>query len=119
MITTTGNSITIKKILPKGIVTDYSGKENNFHIITKINSLNQVIEEILTNGAGFSMSITDSDIDNDGELVFNVSDIRYGITKVSVNYTPNDTDLDAGSVVSQKIGSNSVKRIENVTEMML
>ena len=119
MITTTSNSITVKKVLPKGSITDYSGKENYFHVISKINSLNQIREELLTNGSGFTISITDSDFDNDGEIVVSLSNVRLGITRVTLNYTPNDFDLDAGSVVTQKIGSGVVKRIEDSTELII
>lgn len=116
MITTTSTTITIRKVLPRGIVTSYSGKQNNFHVNARINSFNQITEEVLAHGGGINITtLTDSTIDTDGLIEMSVNNVRYGITRYDLMYSEDSEDLDDGRAGVEKIGFGSVKRIDNET----
>lgn len=116
MITTTSSSITLKRVLPRGIVTSYAGMENNFHLNAKINSFNQITDEILAHGGGINItSLIDSTFEIDGLIEMTVNTVRLGITRYDLMYSEDSVDLDDGQAGVEKIGFGSVKRIENET----
>ncbi|MEA1999018.1 MAG: hypothetical protein U9N61_06835 [Euryarchaeota archaeon] len=116
MITTTSNSITLKKILPRGLVTSYAGLENNFHLNAKINSFNQITDELLAHGGGITItSLVDSTFEVDGLIEMTVHTVRIGITRYDLMFSEDSVDLDNGQAGVEKIGFGSVKRIENET----
>jgi len=117
MLTTISTNVLIKKILPKGIVTNYAPFDINFHIDARINSFNQITKEVLALNTGIaSISITDSTIDTDGIIIFTVPNLRIGITRFDIMYA-NSGNLDGGLVSVERIGSCSVKRIEATNEV--
>lgn len=116
MITTTSNSIVLKKVLPRGIITSYAGKENNFHVNERINSFNQITDQVLAHSSGINITnIVDSSFEADGVIEITVIYVRLGITRYDLMYSEDSSDLDNGIAGVERIGFGSVKRIENET----
>ncbi len=109
MISTVEDTITIKKILKAGEATSYTGKENQFHVLVRNNS----IEKIITGIMGNDFIIIDATNTVNGSISIDI-DLEPGYSKVGI-YFAEDSDLDEGSVEFEKLGTGLVKKIINET----
>ncbi len=107
MISTVEDTVTIKKILKAGEATLYTGKENQFHVLVKNNS----VEKIITGIMGNDFIIIDATSIVNGSISIDI-DLEPGYSKVGMYFAEN-SDLDDGSVEFEKLGTGLIKKITN------
>lgn len=113
MIITTSETITVNAVLKAGTATSYSGKENQLHILLR----NGDTSKIITEEFGNSFTVVDATESSDGLITVDV-DILDGFNRIVIQYADN-IDLDAGSVIIEKIASGFARKIVNETTLTM